>query len=103
MGIAPLKSYKVAEYLHTKVPGVRLPQSVLNRMEKAGDGAHEEGVRIALEIIDKVKNKKGISGIHLMTLGWEEIVERIVRESGVAPIPDGFNKRTRMKIKQIAD
>jgi methylenetetrahydrofolate reductase (NADPH) len=52
-------------------------------MEKAGDGASEEGVKIALEIIDKVKNKKGISGIHLMTLGWEEIVERIVRESGL--------------------
>jgi methylenetetrahydrofolate reductase (NADPH) len=83
MGVAPLKSYKLAEYLHTKVPGVRLPQSVLNRMEKAGDGASEEGVRIALEIIDKVKNKKGISGIHLMTLGWEEIVGRIVRESGL--------------------
>jgi len=82
MGVAPLKSYKVAEYIHTKVPGVRLPQSVLNRMEKAGNGAHEEGVKIALEIIDKVKNKKGISGIHLMTLGWEEIVQRIVTESG---------------------
>ena len=85
LGIAPLKSYKLAEYLHTKVPGVRLPQSVLSRMEKAGDGAPEEGVRIALEMIEKVKNKKGISGIHLMTLGWEEIVERIVRESGVCP------------------
>ncbi len=83
MGVAPLKSYKLAEYLHTKVPGVRLPRNVLNRMEKAGDGASEEGVKIALEIIDKVKNKKGISGIHLMTLGWEEIVERIVRESGL--------------------
>jgi 5,10-methylenetetrahydrofolate reductase len=82
MGVAPLKSFKLAEYLHTKVPGVRLPQSVLNRMEKAGDGVHEEGVRIALEIIDKIKSKKGISGIHLMTLGWEEIVGRIVTESG---------------------
>lgn len=84
LGVTPLKSFKVAEYLHTKVPGVRLPHSVLNRMEKAGEGAPEEGVRIALEIIDKVKNKKGISGIHLMTLGWEGIVERIVRESGVS-------------------
>jgi methylenetetrahydrofolate reductase (NADPH) len=85
LGVTPLKSYKLAEYLHTKVPGVRLPQSVLNRMEKAGEGAPEEGVRIALEIIDKVKNKKGISGIHLMTLGWEEIVQRIVTESGLCP------------------
>jgi methylenetetrahydrofolate reductase (NADPH) len=83
LGIAPLKSYKLAEYLHSKVPGVRLPENILNRMDKAGVEAPEEGVRIALEIIDKVKNKKGINGIHLMTLGWEGIVQRIVTESGL--------------------
>jgi methylenetetrahydrofolate reductase (NADPH) len=87
LGVAPMKSYKLAEYLHTMVPGVRLPHSVLNRMKKAGEGAPEEGVRIALEIIDKVKNKKGINGIHLMTLGWEGIVERIVSESGITDPP----------------
>jgi methylenetetrahydrofolate reductase (NADPH) len=85
LGIAPLKSYKLAEYLHSRVPGVRLPENILNRMDKAGVKAPEEGVRIALEIIDKVKNKKGISGIHLMTLGWEGIVERVVIESGICP------------------
>jgi methylenetetrahydrofolate reductase (NADPH) len=85
LGVAPLKSYKLAEYLHTMVPGVRLPKSVLERMQKAGEGAPEEGVRIALEIIDKAKSKKGISGIHLMTMGWESIVQRIVTESGICP------------------
>ena len=80
-GIAPLKSYKAALYLHNKVPGVFLPANILNRMEKAGEGAPEEGVQIALELIDSIKQKKGINGIHLMTLGWESIVERIVKES----------------------
>jgi methylenetetrahydrofolate reductase (NADPH) len=83
IGLAPLKSYKVAEYLHTKVPGVRLPGNILDRMEKAGESAPEEGVQIALEFIDKIKNKQGIRGIHIMTLGWEAIVERLVRESGL--------------------
>jgi methylenetetrahydrofolate reductase (NADPH) len=83
IGLAPLKSYNVAEYLHTKVPGVRLPENVLKRMEKAGDSDPEEGVQIALEIISKVKGKKGIQGIHIMTLGWEAIVERLVKESGL--------------------
>jgi methylenetetrahydrofolate reductase (NADPH) len=83
LGISPLKNYKLAEYLQYKVPGVRLPESIMNRMKSAGEGAPEEGVTIALEIIDKVKNKKGISGIHLMTLGWESIVQRIVSESGL--------------------
>lgn len=82
IGIAPLKSYKAAEYLNEKVPGVMLPESVMKRMEKAGEDAPEEGVTIALEIIDKVKSKKGVNGIHIMTMGWESIVERIVKESG---------------------
>jgi methylenetetrahydrofolate reductase (NADPH) len=83
IGIAPLKSYKAALYLHEKVPGVYLPENILNRMEKAGENASEEGVQIALEVIDEIKQKRGVSGIHLMTLGWEEIVERIVTESGL--------------------
>jgi 5,10-methylenetetrahydrofolate reductase len=53
-------------------------------MEKAGDGGAEEGIQIVLEIIESLKGKKGVNGIHIMTLGWEEIVERIVRESGIS-------------------
>jgi methylenetetrahydrofolate reductase (NADPH) len=84
-GVTPLKSYKAARYLHDKVPGVFLPEKILQRMEKAGDRESEEGIRIALETIASLKGKKGISGIHLMTMGWEEIVERIVKESGIYP------------------
>jgi len=83
IGIAPLKSYKVVQYLHSKVPGVYLPESVMTRLEKAGDSAPEEGVQIALEIIEKVKGKQGVNGIHIMTLGWESIVKRLVKEGGL--------------------
>jgi len=83
IGLVPLKSYKAALYLHQKVPGVFLPDKVMKRMEKAGEDAQEEGVQIVLEIIDSVKRKKGVSGIHLMTLGWEEVVKRIVTEAGL--------------------
>jgi methylenetetrahydrofolate reductase (NADPH) len=82
-GIAPFKSINTAEYLHQKVPGVKLPEKVLDRMRRAGDKAPEEGTQIALEIIDKVKGKKGISGIHLMTMGWESVVGRLITESGL--------------------
>jgi methylenetetrahydrofolate reductase (NADPH) len=85
VGITPLKSFKAANYLHHKIPGVYLPEKVLKRMEKAGEGAPEEGIQIALELIDSIRNKKGVNGIHLMTLGWEPVVERIVRESGSQP------------------
>lgn len=83
IGVATLKSYKVARYLHEHVPGVFLPERIMRRMEKAGDRESEEGVQIALEFINSIKGMKGINGIHLMTLGWEEIVERIVKESGL--------------------
>jgi methylenetetrahydrofolate reductase (NADPH) len=83
IGIAPLKSFKVAEYLHTKVPGVSMPEKIMKRMEKAGESASEEGVQIALEVIDSVKRKQGINGIHIMSLSWESIVQRIVMESGL--------------------
>ncbi|MFA5819534.1 MAG: methylenetetrahydrofolate reductase C-terminal domain-containing protein [Bacteroidales bacterium] len=86
IGIAPLKSYKIAQYLHTKVPGVSLPEKILKRMEKAKESAPEEGVQIALEMIDSIKHKKGVNGIHIMTLGWESMVQRIVTESGLANI-----------------
>ena len=87
IGLAPLKSFKVAQYLHAKVPGVSLPASILSRMEKAGEGAPEEGVQITLELIDSIKRKQGVNGIHIMTLGWEAIVERIVTESGLISNP----------------
>jgi 5,10-methylenetetrahydrofolate reductase len=52
-------------------------------MNNAGDGAPEEGIQIALELIDSVKRKQGVNGIHLMTLGWESIVQRVVTEAGL--------------------
>jgi methylenetetrahydrofolate reductase (NADPH) len=83
IGVAPLKSLKIAHYLNTKVPGVKIPEKILKRMEKVGESASEEGVQIALEVIDSVKKKKGVSGIHIMSLSWEAVVPRIVAESGL--------------------
>lgn len=83
IGLIPLRSLKAALYLHQNVPGVFIPGKVLSRIERAGEKADEEGVQIVLEIIDAIKNKKGINGIHLMTIGWEEVVGRIVNEAGL--------------------
>jgi methylenetetrahydrofolate reductase (NADPH) len=85
VGITPLKNLKMARYMNDEVPGVYIPEKLLKRMEAAGDGAEEEGVQIALELIEAVKNKQGVSGIHLMAVGWEEIVPRIVTEAGLMP------------------
>ncbi|HEX7976506.1 MAG TPA: methylenetetrahydrofolate reductase C-terminal domain-containing protein [Anaerolineales bacterium] len=87
VGITPLKSLKVAQYMNNEVPGVFIPDRLIKRMEAAGDKADEEGVQIALELIEAVKGKQGVNGIHLMAVGWEEIVPRIVTEAGLTRTP----------------
>jgi methylenetetrahydrofolate reductase (NADPH) len=85
IGVTPLKSLKMAQYMDKEVPGVFIPKKLIDRMEAAGAGAEEEGVQIALEVIEAVKGKQGIHGIHIMAVGWEEIVPRIVTEAGLLP------------------
>ena len=85
IGITPLKTLKMAQYMNNDVPGVFIPDKVMKRIEAAGDKAEEEGVQIALELIEAIKTKQGVNGIHLMAVGWEEIVPRIVTEAGLLP------------------
>ncbi len=87
IGITPLKSFKMAQYMHNEVPGVFIPERLLKRLEAAGDGVEKEGVTIALELIEAIKSKQGVRGFHIMAVGWEEIVPRIVTEAGLLP-PD---------------
>lgn len=89
IGVAPLKSFKMARYMNNKIPGVFIPENIMKRMETAETlgNAEEEGVQIALELIEKVKTKQGVNGIHIMAVGWEEIVPRIVEETGLVKEP----------------
>jgi len=87
VGITPLKSLKMATYMNNEVPGVFIPEKLIRRLEAAGDGVEEESVAITLELIEALKSKQGVHGIHLMAVGWEEIVPRIVTEAGLLP-PD---------------
>jgi methylenetetrahydrofolate reductase (NADPH) len=98
IGITPLKNLRMAQYMHQEVPGVTIPEKLLKRMEAAGDGAEEEGVTIALELIEAIKNKPGVNGIHLMAVGWEEIVPRIVTEAGLLP-PDFVAPESKEPVK----
>jgi len=83
-GVTPIRSNRMAQYLHHNIPGVRVPQSILDRFDAAREDDYEElGVEIALDIIQKIKSKTGINGIHLMSVGWEAIVPRIISEAGL--------------------
>jgi len=83
-GVTPIRSNRMAQYLHHNIPGVTVPQPILDRFEDAREDDYEEvGVEIALEIIEKIRTKAGINGIHLMSVGWEAIVPRIIEEAGL--------------------
>jgi methylenetetrahydrofolate reductase (NADPH) len=86
-GISPLKSLKMAHFLNNSVPGVFIPEGIMKRMEFAKEKGNEaeEGIQIALELIDKIKGKQGINGFHIMTLRWEEIIPRLITEAGLLP------------------
>lgn len=88
IGITPLKSAKMAQYM-AKIPGVVIPENIIERMivasQKGGEPAEKnEGLSISLEIIEKIKNKQGVHGLHIMPVGWEEIVPKIIIEAGLS-------------------
>ncbi len=68
----------------SQVPGVVVPQEILKRMEQAAD-PKEEGIAIALELIDKLKQTPGVSGLHIMAVHWEEVVPRLVQAANLQP------------------
>jgi methylenetetrahydrofolate reductase (NADPH) len=84
-GLVPLKSANAAHFMDKGVPGVVIPPALVKRMDDAGDtqAQQQEGVAIALEMIEKLQKTPGISGMHIMAIHWEEIVPHLVEASGV--------------------
>ena len=84
VGITPLKSLKMAERMKFYVPGVDVPDAIYNRMKNAVD-PKKEGYKIALETIRELKKVKGLHGIHITALFWEDIIPSLVNESHLLP------------------
>lgn len=85
-GVIPMKSAAMARYMRDYVSGVEVPDELVRRMEDAKD-AKQEGLRICLEIIEQLVEIPGVHGIHIMAVGWEEIVPTIVQEAKLLPRP----------------
>ncbi|MFC1862222.1 methylenetetrahydrofolate reductase [Chloroflexota bacterium] len=85
-GVIPIKSAGMARYMRDYVSGVSVPDTIVTRMEEAKD-AKEEGVKIILEIVEQLKEVPGVHGIHIMAVGWEDIVPEIVEKAGLLPRP----------------
>jgi methylenetetrahydrofolate reductase (NADPH) len=87
-GVTPMKSLGMAKYMKGKVPGMDVPDEIINRMQGAAKGQQaEEGIKIALEQIAEFKEMKGVHGVHLMAIEWEHRVPEIAERAGMLPRP----------------
>jgi len=88
-GVAPLKSAGMAKHMKHNVPGMDVPDEVMNRMNAASavKKGKEEGIKICLEVIEQVRAIKGVAGIHIMAVEWEEAVPEIVQQARLYPRP----------------
>lgn len=92
VGVGPLRSVKAAEYMRTKVPGIHIPDEIVDRLRKTPENRQvEEGKRICVEIIEQVKDIEGVDGLHIMAYKQQEIVPEIVEEAGLLPRPAILN------------
>ena len=106
-GVGPLKSPGMARYMNESVPGLRVPDELLRRMDAAGApwagkskdeltkedkkarsaAWQAEGIRICIELIEQLRKIEGVSGVHIMAIEWEEAVKPIVEGAGLFPRP----------------
>ena len=87
-GITPYKSIGMANYMKKSVPGMDVPDEHIERLRGVPkEKVSEEGVKICLEIIERVKAIKGVAGIHIMAIEWEQIVAEIVTAAKLYPRP----------------
>ena len=85
-GVFPLESVEEAETLAKKYTEFQIPAPVIERLNAAGDreAQKKEGLAICVETIDKLKNMKGLRGIHLLSGGKEETLPAILSASGLS-------------------
>ncbi len=87
-GITPLKSVGMANYMKKFVPGLDVPDSYITRLKGVPkDKVANEGIKIAVEQIHQCLEMKGVAGIHLMAIEWEEKAPEILKAAGLLPRP----------------
>ena len=84
--VLPIKSVEMARRMRSDVPGMRLPDEIVQRIERAAD-AKAEGIKICIETIEQLKRVPGVHGIHIMAVASEDAVPGIVKAAGLSPRP----------------
>ncbi len=87
-GVTPLKSVGMARYMKTQVPGMDVPDEVIDRLKGVPkERQAEEGIKICVETIQRLREIPGVRGVHIMAIEWEEKVREIVEAAGLLPRP----------------
>jgi 5,10-methylenetetrahydrofolate reductase len=99
-GVGPLKSPGMARYMRDNVPGLLIPDQLVERMgdvakgidredKKAISAAYRaEGIKICTELVQQLRGIEGVAGVHIMAIEWEEAVRPIVEGAGLLPRPE---------------
>ena len=96
-GIIPLRNLEMAEFMNTQIPEITIPDEIIKRIADAGKGLDEEagqeemqkeGLRVALETIERVRRIKGVNGVHLMGVGWTESIVELAKGANLLPRPE---------------
>jgi methylenetetrahydrofolate reductase (NADPH) len=86
VGVGPLRSLKATEFMRTRVPGVWIPDAIIQRIAKTPTQRQaEEGKQICVEIIQQVREIEGVHGVHIMAYRQEEAVAEIIQRAGLFP------------------
>jgi methylenetetrahydrofolate reductase (NADPH) len=106
-GVGPLKSPGMARHMKENIPGMAIPDHLVERMTQAGapwagkskdeltkeekkarsTAWQEEGIKICVELIQQLHAIEGVAGVHIMAIEWEEAVKPIVEGAGLFPRP----------------
>jgi len=88
-GVTPMKSVGMARYMQKMVPGMDVPEEIITRLKGVPkEKQPEEGIKICIEQIQRLKEMEGIRGIHIMAIEWEEKVREIAERAGLLPRPE---------------
>jgi CO dehydrogenase/acetyl-CoA synthase delta subunit len=85
-GVTPPRSLGMANYMKKFVPGMDVPDHIIDRL-KGAKNKEEEGIKICVDIINQVKEIPGVSGVHIMAIEWESAVAEIVKLAGLDKRP----------------
>ena len=83
-GITPIKSLPMVQYMATKVAGMDVPEAVIERIKGVEKKKQkQEGIKIAVETIQRLRAIEGVRGVHIMAIEWEEAVPEIVQQANL--------------------